>query len=157
MNTFEMYHDEIEIVAEIGCNHQGDVNLALRMVEEAAAAGADVVKFQKRDNRSLFSERLYHQIYDNPNSYGATYGEHREMLELSSEDYIRIKKCARDSRVRLQVTPFDFASLDFCEKIGFDSYKIASADIHFHQLIKKSVYSVKMFTCQRVVALRMKY
>lgn len=136
-NTFESNNSEIKVVAEIGCNHQGDVDLAIRMVEESASAGADIVKFQKRDNRTLFSDDLYYQIYDNPNSYGETYGEHREKLELDANDFNRIKKCARTLGIGLQVTPFDFASLEFCEKIDFDSYKIASADIHFHQLIER--------------------
>ena len=137
LSTCKFDDKKIEVTAEIGCNHQGDVEFALKMIEEAAGAGADNVKFQKRDNRSLFGDCIYNQVYDNPNSYGQTYGQHREQLELSADDFQRIKKCTTELNIGLQVTPFDFQSLEFCDKIGFDSYKIASADLHFHQLIKK--------------------
>ena len=136
-NICNAENKNIEVTAEIGCNHQGDVETALKMVEEAARAGANNVKFQKRDNKTLFGECIYNQIYDNPNSYGETYGDHRERLELTADDFERIKKCTTELQIGLQVTPFDFQSLEFCKKIGFDSYKIASADLHFHQLIKK--------------------
>lgn len=105
------------------------------MIEEAALAGADAVKFQKRDNQALFRSCLYDQIYDNPNSYGINYGEHRNALELSMEDYLEIRKACDTHNVSLHITPFDKPSLAFCEEVGFDAYKIASADIHYHQLI----------------------
>lgn len=123
------------VVAEIGCNHQGNVDIAVRMIEEAAQAGADAVKFQKRNNKILFRECLYNQIYDNPNSYGGNYGEHRNSLELSKDNYLRIKKACIDNNISLHVTPFEPESLAFCESIGFDAYKLASADIHYPQLI----------------------
>lgn len=124
------------VVAEIGCNHQGKLDTALAMIEEAARAGADAVKFQKRNNESLFRECLYAQVYDNPNSYGASYGEHRNALELSQDDYLKIKKACQENNISLHVTPFDHESLAFCENIGFDAYKLASADIHYPQLIE---------------------
>ena len=124
------------VVAEIGCNHQGSRDIALKMVEEAARAGANAVKFQKRDNQALFRSCLYDQIYDNPNSYGRSYGEHRNALELTSEDYLEIRKACDANDISLHITPFDVSSLAFCQQLGFDAYKIASADIHYHQLIE---------------------
>ena len=117
LSTCKFDDKKIEVTAEIGCNHQGDVEFALKMIEEAAGAGADNVKFQKRDNRSLFGDCIYNQVYDNPNSYGQTYGQHREQLELSADDFQRIKKCTTELNIGLQVTPFDFQSLEFAIKL----------------------------------------
>lgn len=123
------------VVAEIGCNHQGNVDVALDMVEAAANCGASAVKFQKRDNKALFRSCLFNSEYDNPNSYGFTYGEHRNRLELNHDDFLRIIKCAHHNNISIQITPFDFPSLKFCQQLPFDAYKIASADIVFPQLI----------------------
>ncbi len=60
------------VIAEIGHNHQGDLETAKEMFKVANACGADAVKLQKRDNRQLYTEAGYNKPYDNPNSYGAT-------------------------------------------------------------------------------------
>ena len=65
------------VIAEIGHNHQGSLDIALEMIRVAKESGADAVKLQKRDNKSLFTDELYNLTYDNKNSYGITYGEHR--------------------------------------------------------------------------------
>ena len=72
------------VVAEIGCNHKGDMEIAREMIKVAAEfAGADYVKFQKRTNKELLSAKEYSDPHPNPaNSYGKTYGEHREFLEF---------------------------------------------------------------------------
>ncbi|RLC13908.1 MAG: N-acetylneuraminate synthase, partial [Deltaproteobacteria bacterium] len=75
------------VIAEIGHNHQGDLETAREMFRVAKESGADAVKLQKRDNRSLFTKAGYNKPYDNPNSYGATYGEHREFLEFGEIEY----------------------------------------------------------------------
>ncbi len=69
---------ECYVIAEIGHNHQGSVEQARKLFDEAKAAGAHAVKLQKRDNRSLYTRELFNKPYENENSYGATYGEHRE-------------------------------------------------------------------------------
>ena len=70
------------VIAEIGHNHQGDVEQAKALIHAAKECGVDAVKFQKRDNRRLFTRSFYESPYDNENSFGSTYGEHREALEL---------------------------------------------------------------------------
>ena len=65
--------DEIFVIAEIGHNHQGSIHIAKKLISEAKLAGANAVKFQKRDNKNLFTKNLYNQSYDNTNSYGNTY------------------------------------------------------------------------------------
>ena len=76
-----------KIVSEIGCNHKGSMEIAKEMVKVTAEfVGADYVKFQKRSNKELLSEEEYVSPHPNPkNSYGDTYGEHREFLEFSLE------------------------------------------------------------------------
>lgn len=117
------------VIAEIGNNHQGDLKTALKMIKIAAGMGVDAVKFQKRDNKSLYTKAMYDRPYDNENSYGATYGQHREFLEFGWDEYVELKACADDNEVEFLVTPFDFASVDFLEKLGVGGYKIASGDL----------------------------
>ncbi len=75
------------VIAEVGHNHQGSVEQCKQLFDEAKACGADAVKLQKRDNRSLYTRDLFHKPYENENSFGATYGEHREALEFGREEY----------------------------------------------------------------------
>ena len=79
------------IVAEIGQNHQGDVYTALRLMKAAHEAGVDAVKLQKRHIPSDLTKAAREAPYDNPHSFGRTYGEHREALELSASDYVHLK------------------------------------------------------------------
>jgi sialic acid synthase len=120
---------EIYIIAEIGNNHQGSVKHAMKLIKKAKEAGANAVKTQKRDNRSLYTKAFFNQAYDNPNSFAETYGEHREKLELSKSDYKDLVDYSKELEIDFFATPFDLDSLDFLEQFNFKSYKIASADI----------------------------
>ena len=77
------------LIAEVGCNHKGDLNIAKKFIEVAKNfCGLKYIKFQKRDPKSLFTEEEYnkpHPVIEN--SYGSTYGEHREFLEFSSDQH----------------------------------------------------------------------
>ncbi len=117
------------VIAEIGHNHQGDFQKAKEMIRSAAECGVDAVKFQKRDNRSLFTKAMYAKPYDNENSFGKTYGEHREFLEFGWDQYVELKEEAHRCKVAFMCTPFDVTSVDFLEKLDIDGYKIASGDI----------------------------
>jgi N-acetylneuraminate synthase/sialic acid synthase len=117
------------VIAEIGHNHQGSVELAKRMIDEAARAGANAVKLQKRDNKTLFTKEAYDKPYDNPNSFGKTYGEHREHLEFDQKQYMQLKFHAENLGLVFFATPFDIPSADFLEQIDVPAYKIASAMI----------------------------
>ena len=72
------------VIAEIGCNHQGDIEKAKSIITKAKQAGANAVKLQKRNNKNLFTQSMYDMPYINENSFGKTYGEHREFLELDN-------------------------------------------------------------------------
>jgi N-acetylneuraminate synthase len=87
-----------QVVAEIGCNHKGNLATALELIAVAATfCKVDCVKFQKRSNRELLSPAQYAAPHPNPaHAYGATYGAHREFLELSLDDHKRLKEeCER--------------------------------------------------------------
>ena len=135
--------DKSFIIAEIGNNHQGDLDKAFMMIDEAAKAGVDAVKFQKRHNKSLYSYEMYNAIYDNENSFGKTYGQHREFLELDIKYYNRLIKRAKKNNLKFIVTPFDFLSLEQLEKLDVDAYKVASADLVNTPLIEKIVKTKK--------------
>lgn len=117
------------VVAEIGANHQGDVETARKMIQAAALAGADAVKLQKRDNQALFTPEAYNAPYASENAFGATYGEHREALEFGKDEYVELMKEAKTQGVEFFATPWDFPSVDFLEDLGVPAYKVASCDL----------------------------
>ena len=88
------------VIAEIGCNHKGDINIAKKMIEQISLMGdvnplskINCIKFQKRTNKILLSPEEYNAPHPVPeNSYGKTYGEHREFLEFSYEQHLELKK-----------------------------------------------------------------
>jgi N-acetylneuraminate synthase/sialic acid synthase len=117
------------VIAEIGHNHQGSVDTAKQMFKAAAEAGANAVKLQKRDNRSLYTSEFFNRPYDNEASYGATYGEHREALEFGRDEYAELKAYAAELGVAFFSTAFDFKSADFLADLDMPAYKIASGDL----------------------------
>lgn len=125
------------VIAEIGHNHQGSIDKCKELFVKAKNAGANAVKLQKRNNKKLYTKKFYNSIYDNPNSYGNTYGEHREKLEFGEDQYKELFDFAQQLEITLFSTPFDLYSLDFLEKFDCPFYKVASSDITFMELIKK--------------------
>jgi N-acetylneuraminate synthase/sialic acid synthase len=117
------------VVAEIGHNHQGELEKAKALIHAAKECGVDAVKLQKRDNRSLYTRALYDSPYDNEHSFGATYGEHREALELSTADWLELREFSREEGVTLFGTVFDEASADLLAELELPAFKIASADL----------------------------
>jgi sialic acid synthase len=91
----KMVYNKAKVIAEIGCNHMGNFDIAVDLIKLAKECGADVAKFQKRHNKTLLSEEQYNAPHPVPyNSYGATYGEHREFLEFSIQQHADLKKYA---------------------------------------------------------------
>ena len=117
------------IIAEVGQNHQGDLELAKKYIRIFADAGADAIKFQTRNNKYLFSKEAFNKSYDSENSFGETYGDHRQKLELSEKSLrILIDEC-RKYNVKFMSTPFDEPSLDLLCSLGIDAIKVASFDL----------------------------
>ncbi len=117
------------VIAEIGHNHGGSVETAKNLFEEAKNCGAHAVKLQKRDNRGLFTREAYEKPYENENSFGATYGEHREELEFGRAEYVELKAFCDELGVTFFATAFDFASADLLAELNMPAYKIASGDL----------------------------
>merc|ERR1719161_940303 len=89
----EFTYGEPKIIAEIGCNHRGEIETAKELLTLAKEAGATVGKFQKRCPKELLTPEQYNAAHPNPqNSFGNTYGEHREFLELSVEDHRELQE-----------------------------------------------------------------
>ena len=86
---------ETFVIAEIGHNHQGNLESALALIRAAASSGASAAKFQKRNNKTLFTPELYNQTYNSENAFGSTYGSHRDFLEFGFEEY---KQCIDESK-----------------------------------------------------------
>jgi len=124
------------VIAEIGHNHQGDLKKAEELFRAAKASGVDAVKLQKRDNASLFTKDFYNKPYDNENSFGKTYGEHREFLEFGHKEYMRLAEVARDLEMDFFATAFDFKSADFLADLEMPLYKLASGDLRNTPLLK---------------------
>ena len=83
-----MMYKPCKTIAEIGCNHKGDIAIAKELISLAKDCGADVAKFQKRNSKELLPENQYNAPHPNPiNSYGSTYGEHREFLDFSKKQH----------------------------------------------------------------------
>jgi sialic acid synthase len=117
------------VIAEIGHNHQGDLDLCIEMIRSAARCGADAVKLQKRSNKDQFTEKAYNEVYNSTNSFGPTYGEHREHLEFGANDYRQLQRLADELGVIFFATAFDIPSFDFLAELGAPVVKIASGDI----------------------------
>jgi N-acetylneuraminate synthase/sialic acid synthase len=124
-------HDDGDcyLIAEIGHNHQGSLDQAKAMVTMAKDCGADAVKVQKRSNRTLYTREFFEQPYDNEFSFGKTYGEHREALELDRDAYVELQRYARELGITFFATPFDVESADFLAELDMPAYKLASADL----------------------------
>ena len=136
------------IIAEIGINHNGRYDLAEKLIIESAKAGVDAVKFQKRDAKSIMIEK---NINSNPKGYLSknendisidqpeygswSYPDTR--LELSEEDYIKLKDVAENLNVDFFASPWDQKSLEFLIKIGISIVKIPSVEITNYDYLEK--------------------
>ncbi len=124
------------LVAEIGHNHSGDLDTAKLLIDKAVACGAHAVKTQKRTNASLYTRAMLDRPYENRNSFGKTYGEHREALELGRDEYLELIKYAESKGIVFFATAFDFEAVDFLEDVNAPAYKIASGDVTNTPLIQ---------------------
>lgn len=117
------------IIAEIGCNHKGDINIAKEMIEIAATyCKVDIVKFQKRCNKELLTPEEYNAPHPNPdNSYGKTYGEHREFLEFNIEQHRQLKAWCEEYGIVYSTSVWDLTSAKEITSLNPQLIKIPSA------------------------------
>ena len=124
------------VIAEIGHNHQGDLDKCKGLFKAAHLCGANAVKLQKRNNRSLFTQEMYNSPYNSENAYGRTYGEHREALEFERDQFLVLIDYAAELGITFFSTAFDIPSVDFLAELNMPAYKMASADLYNIPLLK---------------------
>jgi len=122
------------IIAEIGINHNGDIDLAKRLISVAVAAGCDAVKFQKRTVEVGYTAEELAKPRENP--FGATNGDLKYGLEFEEDEYAEIAAFCKSVKIPWFVSPWDEGSVDFMERFDTPVYKIASASLTDDNLLK---------------------
>lgn len=138
--------DELYIIAEIGINHNGSIQEALFLLKEAAQAGADAVKFQKRN----LSEIYVKSLLEDPNSAEWSFQyliPQLQVLELADDDFYVLREEANRLEVDFIVTPFDQVSADFVSTLNVDAVKFSSADLTNWPLIS---YALDKMSCPAI-------
>ena len=131
-----MKYNKPKIIAEIGCNHKGNLDIAFELIKSAKDCGADVAKFQKRNSKELLTEEQYNAPHPNPiNSYGDTYGAHREFLEFSLEEHLQLKEYCRGIDIDYSTSVWDITSAKEISQLNPNFIKVPSAcNNHFDML-----------------------
>ena len=126
INGVEISSDsEVYLIAEIGINHNGSLNTALKLIDEAKNAGFNAVKFQKRDIGMVYSSAELAQPRESV--FGKTNGDLKLGLEFGEKEYLEIKDFCKDRRIDWFASPWDVKSVDFLENLDVEAYKVASA------------------------------
>jgi len=117
------------VIAEIGCNHKGDMKIAKELIRMAKIyCQADAVKFQKRNNAELLTEAQYNAPHPNPaNSYGGTYGAHREYLEFNLDQHAELKEYCESLEITYSTSVWDLTSAKEIASLQPNFIKIPSA------------------------------
>jgi len=130
------------IIAEIGINHNGDLDIAKRLIDIASAAGCDAVKFQKRDPDVCVPEHQKNVVKDTP--WGSmTYLEYKHRTEFGEIEYDEIDRCCKERKIRWSASPWDLGSLDFLLKYDVPFIKIPSAMLTNKALLEGCLSSGK--------------
>ncbi|KAH8382172.1 hypothetical protein KR009_002116 [Drosophila setifemur] len=130
--------DSVYIIAEIGQNHQGCLETAKKMILEAKLAGCHCVKFQKSDLPAKFTRSALDREYVSEHAWGKTYGEHKEFLEFSREQYLELQAYSSEINVDFTASAMDECSLDFLVDLKVPFIKIGSGDANNFLLLKKA-------------------
>ena len=125
------------VIAEIGNNHNGEIEIAKKLIKNAKDIGVDAVKFQVKDIESSFSKELLDGPYTGQNSFGKTYREHKEALEFSEEQLKELYDYAKELNIICFATPFDVKSVELLERLDNPIYKISSFHVVDLKLIEK--------------------
>jgi len=143
------------IIAEIGINHNGDINIAKKLIDLAAFAGCDAVKFQKRTIDVVYSAEELAKPRENP--FGTTNGDLKYGLEFGLKEYKEIDKYCRGKNISWFASCWDEGSVDFIDKFKVPCYKIASASLTDDELLKHTrakgkpiILSVGMSTLKQI-------
>ena len=136
-NISRVTENGIYVIAEIGNNHQGDPAIARELIRAAKICGADAVKSQKRDPRTLLSPEEFNRPYEGRHSFGATYGEHREALELSADAWADMFAYAAEIGIDFFASPWEVNSANLLDDLGCPLFKVASAVVTDRPLLER--------------------
>jgi sialic acid synthase SpsE len=134
------------IIAEIGINHNGSIDIAKKLVDKASIIGIDAVKFQKRTIEEMYRKDFLQLSYIKDNSFGDTYGKHKEFLEFSDEQLYELKEYTKARNLDFIVSGFDYSGFDFINnELDVLFHKIASPLVtHIPLLIHIAKYGKPM-------------
>ncbi|XP_060768157.1 sialic acid synthase-like [Neoarius graeffei] len=136
------------IIAEIGQNHQGDVEIAKKMIRMAKSCGADCVKFQKTELEHRFTKRALARPYTSQHSWGSTYGDHKRHLEFSHEQYRELQRFAQEVGIFFTASGMDEVS-EGRARAGLDCHRQSNKKkmllLLLLMMIKKSCLSVQEY------------
>ncbi len=125
-------------IAEIGCNHKGDFNIAIELTNLALQCGASYAKFQKRNPKELLSEGNYNAPHPNMmHAYGDTYGEHRERLEFTADQHKALKTHCEEIGIGYSTSVWDVTSAREIISLNPDFIKVPSACNNNFDLLKE--------------------
>ena len=130
------------LIAEIGINHNGDIGIAKQLIDAAADAGFDAVKFQKRTINIVYSKELLDGPRESP--WGTTQREQKEGLEFSKDEYLEIDKYCKDKKIQWTASAWDMDSQDFIASFNVPFNKVASPMLGHKPLLNKIASERKM-------------
>ena len=126
-----------KVVAEIGCNHMGDFKIAKDLIVLAKECGADVAKFQTRDNKLLLTDKQYNNPHPvQENSYGKTYGAHREFLEFSQDQHYELKNFCKKIGIQYSTSVWEINSAKMISELEPSFIKVPSACNNNYEMLK---------------------
>ena len=137
MNPFKPTNKRPVVIAEAGVNHNGDLSLAKRLVDKAAEAEADYVKFQTFKTENLVTVNSSTAAYQKENCGESSQFEMLKKLELSYDDFRKLNKYCNQKGIGFLSTPFDIESIDFLETLDMDFFKIPSGEITNYPYLKR--------------------
>ncbi|XP_015704980.1 sialic acid synthase [Coturnix japonica] len=126
------------IIAEIGQNHQGDLDIAKRMIRMAKECGADCAKFQKSELEYKFNKKALERPYASKHSWGKTYGEHKRHLEFSHDQYRELKKYAEEVGIFFTASGMDEMAVEFLHELDVPFFKVGSGDTNNFPYLEKT-------------------
>jgi N-acetylneuraminate synthase len=125
----------IFIIAEIGINHNGSIDIAKKLIDAASEAGCDAVKFQKRDINIVYTKNFLESHRESP--WGNTQRDQKEGLELNYDEYLKIDQYCKEKKIQWFASAWDLNSQFFLRKFNLAYNKIASAMLVYEELLEE--------------------
>tara|TARA_B100001564_G_scaffold359204_1_gene380101 strand:- start:255 stop:1127 length:873 start_codon:yes stop_codon:yes gene_type:complete len=126
-----------KLIAEIGCNHKGNFDIAKDLIKIASNCNVDVIKFQKRNSKELLTQKQYDAPHPNPmHSYGKTYGEHREFLEFNLQQHKELKDYSESLNLIYSTSVWDVTSANEIISLKPKLIKVPSACNNNFEMLK---------------------